>query len=139
MQVDWGDCGRLLVGQSPRRVSVFVAVLCYSRLCYIEFSLSQRKPVRQTIVPTGIVGKRAIHDRVLNMAGEGTVWKRLDQPYELAVESQALAEAEERDRDRSVCLRVRGTAPKIAAIENLWGPSNSASMIRMVLVDPLPG
>ena len=26
-----------------RRVSVFVAVLCYSRLCYIEFSLSQRK------------------------------------------------------------------------------------------------
>jgi transposase len=43
MQVDWGDCGRLLVGQTPRRVSVFVAVLCYSRLCYIEFSLSQRK------------------------------------------------------------------------------------------------
>ena len=43
MQVDWGDCGRLMVGQTPRRVSVFVAVLCYSRLCYIEFSLSQRK------------------------------------------------------------------------------------------------
>ncbi len=43
MQVDWGDCGRLLIGQTPRRVSVFVAVLCYSRLCYIEFSLSQRK------------------------------------------------------------------------------------------------
>ena len=43
MQVDWGDCGRVMVGQTPRRVSVFVAVLCYSRLCYIEFSLSQRK------------------------------------------------------------------------------------------------
>jgi len=43
MQVDWGDCGRLTIGQTPRRVSVFVAVLCYSRLCYIEFSLSQRK------------------------------------------------------------------------------------------------
>ena len=43
MQVDWGDCGRLEIGQTPRRVSVFVAVLCYSRLCYIEFSLSQRK------------------------------------------------------------------------------------------------
>ena len=43
MQVDWGDCGRLMIGQTPRRVSVFVAVLCYSRLCYIEFSLSQRK------------------------------------------------------------------------------------------------
>ena len=43
MQVDWGDCGRLEIGQTVRRVSVFVAVLCYSRLCYIEFSLSQRK------------------------------------------------------------------------------------------------
>ncbi len=43
MQVDWGDCGRVTIGQTPRRVSVFVAVLCYSRLCYIEFSLSQKK------------------------------------------------------------------------------------------------
>jgi transposase len=43
MQVDWGDCGRLMIGQTSRRVSVFVAVLCYSRMCYIEFSLSQRK------------------------------------------------------------------------------------------------
>jgi transposase len=43
MQVDWGDCGRLRIGKTPRRVSVFVAVLCYSRLRYIEFSLSQRK------------------------------------------------------------------------------------------------
>jgi transposase len=43
MQVDWGDCGRLMVGQTPRRVSVFVAVLCWSRMLYIEFSLSQRK------------------------------------------------------------------------------------------------
>lgn len=33
-------------------------------------------------VPTGIVGKRAIHDRVLQMDGEGTVWKRLDRPYQ---------------------------------------------------------
>ena len=35
--------GLLTIGQTTRRVSVFVAVLCYSRLCYIEFSLSQRK------------------------------------------------------------------------------------------------
>jgi transposase len=43
MQVDWGECGRLQVGSTPRKVSVFVAVLCYSRLVYIEFTLSQRK------------------------------------------------------------------------------------------------
>lgn len=42
-QVDWGDCGRVQIGNTSRRVYVFVAVLCYSRLCYIEFSLSQRK------------------------------------------------------------------------------------------------
>ena len=26
MQVDWGDCGSILIGDSPRRVSVFVAM-----------------------------------------------------------------------------------------------------------------
>ena len=43
MQVDWGDCGRVQVGATIRKVSVFVAVLCYSRLLYLEFTLSQRK------------------------------------------------------------------------------------------------
>jgi transposase len=43
MQVDWGECGRVRIGHTTRKVSVFVAVLCYSRLIYIEFTLSQRK------------------------------------------------------------------------------------------------
>jgi transposase len=43
MQVDWGECGRVQVGSTMRKVSVFVAVLCYSRLMYLEFTLSQRK------------------------------------------------------------------------------------------------
>ena len=43
MQVDWGECGRIVVGSTTRKVSVFVAALCYSRLVYIEFTLSQRK------------------------------------------------------------------------------------------------
>jgi transposase len=43
MQVDWGECGRVQIGSTQRKVSVFVAVLCDSRLCYLEFSLSQRK------------------------------------------------------------------------------------------------
>jgi transposase len=44
MQVDWGECGRVQVGSTTRKVSVLVAVLCYSRLAFIEFTLSQRKP-----------------------------------------------------------------------------------------------
>lgn len=43
LQVDWGSCGQVRIGQTPRQVSVFVAVLCYSRLMYLEFCLSQRK------------------------------------------------------------------------------------------------
>ena len=43
MQVDWGECGRVRIGNTTRKVSVFVAVLCYSRMIYIEFTLSQRK------------------------------------------------------------------------------------------------
>jgi transposase len=43
MQVDWGHCGQIRIGSTRRNVSVFVAVLCYSRLCYLEFCLSQRK------------------------------------------------------------------------------------------------
>jgi len=43
MQVDWGECGTIQVGTTRRKVSVFVAVLCHSRLMYIEFTLSQRK------------------------------------------------------------------------------------------------
>ena len=43
MQIDWGHCGKVQIGTTKRRVSVFVAVLCYSRMIYIEFTLSQRK------------------------------------------------------------------------------------------------
>src|SRR5262249_14912802 len=43
MQVDWGECGRVTIGTATRKVSVFVAVLCYSRLMFLEFTLSQRK------------------------------------------------------------------------------------------------
>jgi transposase len=43
MQVDWGECGRVQVGNTSRKISVLVAVLCYSRMTYIEFTLSQRK------------------------------------------------------------------------------------------------
>jgi transposase len=33
-QVDWGCAGSLAVGSTRRRLSFFVLVLCYSRLCY---------------------------------------------------------------------------------------------------------
>ncbi len=40
-QVDWGLYGSVNVGNSRRRLSFFVMVLCYSRMMYVEFTLSQ--------------------------------------------------------------------------------------------------
>ncbi len=40
-QVDWGNFGSVAVGSTRRRLSFFVMVLCYSRLLYVEFTLSE--------------------------------------------------------------------------------------------------
>ena len=41
LQVDWGSCGMITIGSTRRRLSFFVAVLCYSRMLYVEFTLGQ--------------------------------------------------------------------------------------------------
>jgi len=40
-QVDWGHYGSVAVGSTQRRLSFFVMVLCYSRMMYVEFTVSQ--------------------------------------------------------------------------------------------------
>jgi len=40
-QVDWGSYGSVDVGSTRRRLSFFVMVLCYSRMMYLEFTVSQ--------------------------------------------------------------------------------------------------
>jgi transposase len=40
-QVDWGSYGSVTVGEARRRLSFFVMVLCYSRMMYVEFTVSQ--------------------------------------------------------------------------------------------------
>jgi transposase len=40
-QIDWGTYKSVQVGSTRRRLSFFVMVLCYSRLMYVEFTLSQ--------------------------------------------------------------------------------------------------
>jgi transposase len=41
-QVDWGEWGTIGVGNTRRRLSFFVMVLCYSRMMYVEFFVSQQ-------------------------------------------------------------------------------------------------
>jgi len=40
-QVDWGSFGSVAVGTTFRRLSFFVMVLCYCRMMYLEFTVSQ--------------------------------------------------------------------------------------------------
>jgi transposase len=40
-QVDWGQCGAIAVGNTQRRLSFLVMVLCYSRMLYVEFTLAE--------------------------------------------------------------------------------------------------
>lgn len=40
-QVDWGQFGSVQVGSTRRRLSFFVMVLCFSRMMYFEFTLSE--------------------------------------------------------------------------------------------------
>jgi transposase len=40
-QLDWGEYGSIGVGSTRRRLSFFVMVLAYSRLMYVEFTVSQ--------------------------------------------------------------------------------------------------
>ena len=42
-QVDWGCAGSVPVGNTRRRLSFFVMVLCYSRKLYVEFTLLERQ------------------------------------------------------------------------------------------------
>ena len=40
-QVDWGQFGSIAVGNTRRRLSFFVMVLCHSRMLYVEFTVCQ--------------------------------------------------------------------------------------------------
>ena len=40
-QVDWGSFGSIAIGETRRRLSFFVMVMCYSRKMYLEFTVSQ--------------------------------------------------------------------------------------------------
>lgn len=77
MQIDWGSCGGVWVGAWRRKVSVFVAVLCYSRLLYIEFTLSQKKAhfyrcFQNALSFFGGATERVILDNLSTAVAEGT-------------------------------------------------------------------
>jgi transposase len=82
-QVDWGEYGTIAVGNTRRRLSLFVMVLCYSRRMYLEFTVSQTMEFflachEHAFAALGGVPQRAMVDNLksavlLRMVGQAPV------------------------------------------------------------------
>ena len=69
LQIDWGTHGLLRVGEALRKLHYFTAVLCYGRLLYVEFFLSQGMECflaahRHALEYYGASTRRAMHDNL---------------------------------------------------------------------------
>jgi len=69
MQVDWGTHGLLRIGETVRKLHYFLAVLCHSRLLYVEFFLSQSMECflaghRHALEFFGAAPRRVMHDNL---------------------------------------------------------------------------
>jgi transposase len=69
LQVDWGTHGVLPIGATLRQLHYFMAVLCHSRLLYVEFFLSQSMECflaghRHALEYFGAAPQRVMHDNL---------------------------------------------------------------------------
>src|SRR5215203_1001710 len=69
LQVDWGTHGRIQLGDTMRQLHYFAAVLCHSRLLYVEFFLSQSMECflaghRHALEFFGATPRRVMHDNL---------------------------------------------------------------------------
>jgi transposase len=69
MQVDWGTHGTLRIGESSRKLHYFCAVLCHSRMLFVEFYLSQSMECflnahRNALEYFGASPRRIMHDNL---------------------------------------------------------------------------
>ena len=69
MQIDWATHGLMRIGECLRKLHYFVAVLCYSRLIFVEFFLSQSMECflaahRHALEYFDGIPRRAMHDNL---------------------------------------------------------------------------
>lgn len=50
MQVDWAEFGTLTYGQTNRKIYGLLVTECYSRMCYVGFTHSQKQPLLQQML-----------------------------------------------------------------------------------------
>ncbi|MCD4776341.1 MAG: IS21 family transposase [Candidatus Aegiribacteria sp.] len=54
-QIDWGDCGYIMVGGIPRKLNLFLIVLGYSRYMWGEFTTTTRRPELMRLLEKGFL------------------------------------------------------------------------------------
>lgn len=69
MQIDWGTHGTLQIGGAARKLHYFCAVLCHSRMLFVEFYLSQSMECflaahRNALEFFGASPRRVMHDNL---------------------------------------------------------------------------
>jgi len=69
VQIDWGTHGSIQIGSATRKLHYFAAVLCHSRLLYVEFFLSQSMECflaahRHAFEFFGASTRRVMHDNL---------------------------------------------------------------------------
>lgn len=69
LQIDWATHGLIRIGECMRKLHYFAAVLCYSRLLFVEFFLSQSMECflaahRHALEYFGATPRRAMHDNL---------------------------------------------------------------------------
>ena len=75
-QVDWGSYGSVKVGDTTRRLSFFVMVLCYSRMMYVEFTVSQTMEHFLSCHQNAFLRLRAVPERIMVDNLKSAVLKR---------------------------------------------------------------
>jgi len=83
-QVDWGLAGYLKIGNKRRKVSYFVMVLCYSRMMFVKFTLSEAQEAwsechKEAFEYFGGVSKKVVVDNcktavISHKSGESVVF-----------------------------------------------------------------
>lgn len=68
-EVDWASCGSIEIGGRLRRLSAFVFTLCYSRMLYLEFTISEAMEEflrchQNAFAFTGGVARRILYDNL---------------------------------------------------------------------------
>lgn len=93
-QIDWASCGTILHEGRPRRLSLLVVVLGYSRTIWARFVVSERRPVlmdllEQAFQDLGGVPRELLFD---NLKQAIEVARTPDAPAKVQAEFQAFAD-----------------------------------------------